>query len=718
MKKWFRDKVRIKRASQYIIAAILSALLTCFFLKLWRADLHVPFHYNGDALLHAMFIKGIVDNGWYWQNPRLGAPGGLQMYDFPAVDNSAAVIIALVGLFTKHPFLVLNIFYLLTFPLVTLSALFVFRQLNLSYAVALFGSLLYTFLPYHFMRGESHLFLSAYYFIPLVVLVLVWVASDQLTNWRSRKFILSVVVCVLVGSNSVYYPFFACFLLLIAGLSAALVKRSLRPLAPAMLLVAVTFAVVVINFAPSVVYLYKHGDAHVADRSLAGPEIYSLKISQLLLPITGHRVARLNSIKTLYNRNTNVTESDAAALGFVGSIGFLVLLAQLFFRRSERNTLLADLGILNLFAVLLATIGGFGSLFALFVSPAIRSYNRISVFIAFFSLLAVAIGIEWFYERRVKTGAARIVFYVVVGVMCVAALLDQTSRGYIPQYAQIKSEFESDRNFVAGIAATLPQGASVFQLPYIPFPEYPGVEKMVDYDHLRGYLHSQNLRWSYGAIKNRSGDRRLKQIAALPVEEMCETLALAGFSGVYIDRNGYDDDSLAALESQLRDALQIAPVVSENGRLIFYNLTDYNSRLRQKYSDSELQAKQELTLHPLMLDWKGGFFDLESSLEKNWRWCSNEGELHIQNTLERPRRVTLEMSFVSGYEEFADLVISGLISDQLKTNATPVFYTKTITVPPGESIIKFTSNGRRVDAPQDPRVLIFRIENFKMTVVE
>ena len=718
MKKWFRDKVRIKRASQYIIAAILSALLTCFFLKLWRADLHVPFHYNGDALLHAMFIKGIVDNGWYWQNPRLGAPGGLQMYDFPAVDNSAAVIIALVGLFTKHPFLVLNIFYLLTFPLVTLSALFVFRQLNLSYAVSLFGSLLYTFLPYHFMRGESHLFLSAYYFIPLVVLVLVWVASDQLTNWRSRKFILSVVVCVLVGSNSVYYPFFACFLLLIAGLSAALVKRSLRPLAPAMLLVAVTFAVVVINFAPSVVYLYKHGDAHVADRSLAGPEIYSLKISQLLLPITGHRVARLNSIKTLYNRNTNVTESDAAALGFVGSIGFLVLLAQLFFRRSERNALLADLGILNLFAVLLATIGGFGSLFALFVSPAIRSYNRISVFIAFFSLLAVAIGIEWFYERRVKTGAARIVFYVVVGVMCVAALLDQTSRGYIPQYAQIKSEFESDRNFVAGIAATLPQGASVFQLPYIPFPEYPGVEKMVDYDHLRGYLHSQNLRWSYGAIKNRSGDRRLKQIAALPVDEMCETLALAGFSGVYIDRNGYDDDSLAALESQLRDALQIAPVVSENGRLIFYNLTDYNSRLRQKYSDSELQAKQELTLHPLMLDWKGGFFDLESSLEKNWRWCSNEGELHIQNTLERPRRVTLEMSFVSGYEEFADLVISGLISDQLKTNATPVFYTKTITVPPGESIIKFTSNGRRVDAPQDPRVLIFRIENFKMTVVE
>src|SRR5687768_6214876 len=135
MKNWFRDQHRIKRASQYIMAAILSALILCFLLKLWRADLHVPLHYNGDALLHSMFIKGIVDNGWYWKNPTLGAPNGLEMYDFPAVDYFAAIIIVLIGLFTDHPFLVLNIFYLLTFPLVTISALYVFRRLNVSYPI-------------------------------------------------------------------------------------------------------------------------------------------------------------------------------------------------------------------------------------------------------------------------------------------------------------------------------------------------------------------------------------------------------------------------------------------------------------------------------------------------------------------------------------------------------------------------------------------------------
>jgi phosphoglycerol transferase len=684
----------------------------------------VPFHYTGDALLHSMFIKTIVNDGGYLQNPSLGAPGGMQLYDFPGVDNSAAVIIAAIGLFTKDPFLILNLFFLLTFPLVTISALFVFRQLGLSYPTSLCGSLLFTFLPYHFMRIH-HLFLAAYYFIPLVVLVLLWIASGQLSdeqkrfgiNLRDPKFIAAVVICVFVGSNGIYYPFFACFFFLVAGTSGAIVRRSVKPLAVAIVLVAVTFVVLIINVAPSLVYIYKHGDAGVTHRSVAGPENYSLKISQLLLPITGHRVGRFNELKNLYNRNTIVTENDAAALGLVGSIGFLFLLAQIFYRGRSQSSTLPDLSILNLFAVLLATIGGFGSLFALFVSAAIRSYNRISVFIGFFSLLAVAIGIEWLYQRT-RSRAGRIGFYVLLSVVTAAAILDQTTRGYVPQYEQTKAEFLSDAAFMGTVETSLPQGAMVFQLPYVPFPENPPVNKMVDYDHLRGYLQSRKLRWSYGAMKNRPGDLWEREIAALPIGEMMQSLALAGFSGVYVDRKGYTEDETAAIEAQLRETLQIGPVVSENGRLLFFKLTDYTQRLRQKYSESEWQVKQEQALHPLILVWGKGCWDLESSPEKNWRWCTSDGELRIHNASQQTRRVTLDMAFVSGYEQFDDLIISGLISEQLKTNASPVAWSKTISVPPGESVIKFHSTGRRIDAPLDPRVLVFRIENFKLTVLE
>src|ERR1044072_6089056 len=408
MKKWLLDTNRLARLSQYILVALLPLPLVCFVLKLWRADLCVPLHYNGDALVHLLFIKGIVENGWYWQNPFVGMPTGLKMYDLPAVDNSDAVVLWLISIFSSNAVVVLNIFYLLTYPFTALTSFYVFRRLKFSFVSSLCCSLLYTFLPYHFMRDESHLFLSAYYFIPLVVMVMLWTTSGEFFdhvegqkpkfNPRGSKFILSVVICVLMGSKGVYYPFFSCFLLLIAGLSGSINRKTLRPLAMAVVLIAVTSTVVMVNFSPTLLNRYRHGNVGVGERNLAGPEIYGLKISQLVLPVTGHRIDYFRAKKDFYNKFTNMTENDAATLGLIGTIGFLALLAVLFFRRRD-NALLAELSILNLFAVLLGTIGGLGSLFALFVSPAIRSYNRISVFIAFFALLAVAVGADYAYRR-------------------------------------------------------------------------------------------------------------------------------------------------------------------------------------------------------------------------------------------------------------------------------------------------------------------------------
>ena len=710
MKQPLLDNQRLRIASEYIAAVVLSLLMMCFVLKLWRADLRVPLHYNGDALLHAMFVRGIIDNGWFWQNPNLGAPGGLKMYDFPAVDTSAAILLFLISIFSSNAIVVLNLFYLLTFPLIAISSLYVLRHFKLPYVPSLFSSLLYTFLPYHFMRDESHLFLSAYYFIPLVVMVLLWLTSDKV---RLRP---SLIICAAVGSTGIYYPFFSCFLFLIAGASSALTRRTLRPLVTAAILTAATFTTVAINLSPSLVYLYRHGTAGVTERNPVGAEIYALKVTQLVLPVSGHRVPALNRLKDSYNKNIDMTETDAAALGFIGTVGFLVLLALLVAPR-RTNPLLSDLSILNIFAVLLGTVGGISSLFAILVSAGLRSYNRISIFIAFFSLFAIALGMDQLYRRWVKTRPAQIIFYAVVAVLLMLGVLDQTTRNYIPDYANIKAEFLNDERFVQQVEASVPSSAAIFQLPYIPFPEHPHVNKMVDYDHLRGYLHSNALYWSYGTMKHREGDLWLQRVSALPTEEFLQTLSLSGFSGIYLDRNGFEDRG-AAKEAELAGALQEQPLVSGNGRLIFFNLADYTRRLQGRMPEAEWQTRKEEALHPIMLDWKGGFSGLESGDGKTWRWCSNEGELRIHNTLARPRPVSLEMSFASGHEQPADFFLSGLISEQLRVNSSPSFYSKTVTVPPGESVIGFRSAAKRVDAPLDPRFLVFRVENFKLTELQ
>ena len=44
-------------------------------LKLWRADLGIPLAYSGDSVVYSAFIKGIVDNGWYYHNYQASQAG-------------------------------------------------------------------------------------------------------------------------------------------------------------------------------------------------------------------------------------------------------------------------------------------------------------------------------------------------------------------------------------------------------------------------------------------------------------------------------------------------------------------------------------------------------------------------------------------------------------------------------------------------------------------
>ena len=132
-----------------------------------------PANYDGDGLFHQILVKGMIEHGWYLNNKSLGAPLGLQMHDFPMVDALFFVLLKLISLPSRDWGLTVNLFYFLTFPLTTVTALSAMHRLGVSYAPALVGALLYTFLPYHFTRGESHLYLSCYFLVPLIVPVVV-----------------------------------------------------------------------------------------------------------------------------------------------------------------------------------------------------------------------------------------------------------------------------------------------------------------------------------------------------------------------------------------------------------------------------------------------------------------------------------------------------------------------------------------------------------------
>src|SRR5689334_16458954 len=83
-------------------AMTLAFALAAIALKLWNADLHVPFDYGGDANLNQIVIKGMLDHGWFQHNSNLAAPFGQNLLDFPVYSGETLqfLIMKVIGLFT------------------------------------------------------------------------------------------------------------------------------------------------------------------------------------------------------------------------------------------------------------------------------------------------------------------------------------------------------------------------------------------------------------------------------------------------------------------------------------------------------------------------------------------------------------------------------------------------------------------------------------------
>jgi len=594
-----------KTAAAYAVTAAVCVLALVWVLKLWRADLGVPFMDGGDALLTSSWIKGVIDNGWYLHNSFIGAPAGLDLYDYPMAENLHFLMVKGLSLFTSNYALVVNLYFLGAFPLTALTSLFVLRRLNIAFPLAAAGSLLYTFLPYHFLRGEWHLFLSATYVIPLSALVILRIFSASpplikktaagaevydLWSLRTAGFIL---VALLTASTGIYYAFFTGFFVIVAGVFTAVSYRSLRRLIAAGIVAVAIIIFVAVNLSPSIINMVQHGrNEAVAPRFAVESELLGTTVGQLVLPVTNHRIGLLREWKAGYVDDLKkwapnfIGESDFSSLGFIISLGFLFSLGWLFLSRgryrekNDRKQMLDSLGVLNMSGLLLATVGGFGLLFAMLVTPEIRAYTRISVFIAFFSVIVVLLVLEALGEKYAREGSRRLLLLGALTVIVIAGILDQTTSSMVPAYDTAGEAFARDAAFVNRIEDALPGPAMVFQLPYAPFPESGPTSSMGDYDQLRGYLHSQRLHWSYGAMKGREGDLWQKEVSAEPTGQLVRDLAAAGFTGVYVNRKGYQDGAVR-IQQELEQELRVKPAVSEDSTLLFFDMTGYVEGLGQ-----------------------------------------------------------------------------------------------------------------------------------------
>ena len=531
-------------------SAVLSLLGAIVFLRSWRGDLGVPLEYFGDVNLQHMLVRSVIENGWFYENARLGAPSGQELYDYPVLsgDTLNVVFLWVLGLFGLGSAAAMNVFYLLTYPAAGLAAYLVLRRLGAEQGPSLVCAVLYALAPYHFIRSETHLWLSAYYAVPVGAwLALAVLGGDELLGNRRRLVITGgLAALVAVASGSFYYSAFTVVLVAVAALLRFLGTRERRALLAGGFVILVLAGVSLVQLAPTIVYRAANGsNEQVAKRFSHESEIYSLKLSQLVFPLDEHRIDAVGRVKRKYSSHFPPGDARAATLGVVGAAGFLWLLAVPFAalvgRRPRGRHV--HLSALALTAFLFATVGGLGTLVSGLWSQT-RAWNRLSIFIAFFALAAVALGLGAL-RRRFSTPAFAAVLVAVLGI----GLFDQTSDALIPAYSSVEGQWRHDRDFVRSLEDRLPDEAMVLQLPYETFPEPPAARQAI-YEPVKPYLHSGDLRWSYGAMRGRPADW-LGPLSGRPVTEVIAAARERGFTALLVDRLGYADDG-AAVTAQLR----------------------------------------------------------------------------------------------------------------------------------------------------------------------
>jgi phosphoglycerol transferase len=643
-----------------LATALVATLVAIVDLKLWKMDPHVPiFDISGDGTYYMATIKDVVEHGWFWHNPDLGAPFGQANYDFPAPFGDLAhyLIVSVLAVVLNDHVLVFNAFFLLCFPLIAVVAFAVMRDLGADRAPALACAVLFAFLPYHLLRNESHLFLTSYYAIPLAVWLAMTIAEGRtlLDRAAKRRTLLVVFVCFVAGAASNYYAVFALTVLALVVPVAALAHRSRRVALQGIAVIALVGATFLLCHSPAIIYPMTHGanDA-VAQRQPAESELFGLKLAYMVIPRPGHRLGFMSRRGERYFATTALrAEGFDPSLGTMATLGlvaaFVVLLSTGIARggASLRRRRIGAAGAVAVAAFVIGTVGGISSLIAYELSPQVRAWNRLSLVIAFAALLALALLLTALGDRLRARGRPAWLAMVAAAAVGIVGILDQTTPADAPAYDQIAAAWKADDAFAKTMQDRFPAGTEVLQLPYMAYPENGTEVGVGDYDLFRGYLHTHGLKWTYGAIHGRPSDWLAQQQQLAPAQ-VATAAAAAGFGAVYVDRAGYADGGAAVSAALETLAGPGNSGRGADGRLQFFDLRPAAARLAARTTPAERARLRDALVYPVMVGFGTGVSYQEMEGTAPFRWASADARLTLDNPLKGTRSVTFSAHLIGG----------------------------------------------------------------------
>ena len=480
---------------QVVAVLLIPVLFVVYRYNVTPSSIRQPWSLSGDILSAYSFSQSSFHGFLGFSSPIYGAPKFLD-YRYDTFDFLNAALLVTLRSISDNPFLAVNLFYLLTFPLSAATFYLVARALRIDSWIGAALAIVYALLPYHFYRfHQGHVSLAGYYLLPLGVLSILRVCelitpSGSPTHNELRKVIGYFLINVLVGSSVAYYALFLSCLSVLIQLVYVIKFRQLQ-IKTALFMFISTVGFVVV---PASMHLLAPSQRFPISRQADGSLDFGGSITSLLVPWS--RMIPDNLLDALSPAPRQLEWVGLSIISFVGILSMFLTT-----KRSPKifAVQLTCLTTIILISVLFYLKGGLGYIFARYVNADFRAWNRFSIIIETAALLGLGLVIS----TRSRTLRMRLLLLGTLAFACSFGTLSKLQAIGVesPPSSSTQSLIDDLEAFSVTLHNHLDEGCSILVLPTLLYPEGGIVNDVYSGDHFRLGLFNPQFHWSYGASK-------------------------------------------------------------------------------------------------------------------------------------------------------------------------------------------------------------------------
>ncbi len=593
-----------KQLINILIISVASIIFVFLVYELWNKDFSIPLFYeeNGDTLGALYTIKNIADGHSLFDAPYLNAPHDLPHFMQDYIFQ--VIIIKILTFFTKDLGVLANTFWILSYVLTAITTYLLLKKVKIHDYMAMMGAIIFAFLPYHYFR-ISHFWLMTYYIIPLAAWIIIDLLDDEFWQktggekfsikhfFTNKGVYLDLIFAIIISLHGIYYSLFTLLIIWFAAIVSTIREKKCQYVLFAGCNSLVIALPIILTYILPVLFSNTSELTDLAEeRNLYQMDLYALRLIYLILPIPEHRLDFLSKTTAeIYDQLGTYTEVYMAHLGILMSIGMIISFISLFANvKRKKETLSLKMGKLNIFIILFSVVGGFDLLIGILLTPSIRCFNRVSVFIALFSLIAFCSSLESLI-RKIKIMNRKVILAILCFGLTIIGILDQTAgafadyskynietRSYENAYADTRDKYLNLKEFVGEIENQLNNEESmILQFPIAP-------ENVQQFVQTRFALMSDKLSWS-SSISTNSHTFWMNALKQFPLEAILDIASIYDFSGILIDKNVYqNEEDFIQINEQLKEEIGISPISDASEEVFFYDLRNYKNQFLKQHS--------------------------------------------------------------------------------------------------------------------------------------